>query len=215
MKNTFKLFLFAFIFLLFGCNQDEAFNTNNGSQEPPVAAAHISTTDIVEYLPEEYLQNRKAMYKDRAGNEKLLNSAFIESKEERTEFGRTYSHDRFLVRLFDESDTDFMIEVDGYGLYTQSGEVQKVIGAILMPMNPTGSSSVSVLFEDGQPIVTQFDDFRETVSFFGKSFEKVYLSISTFSVHDSFSEIHFNFTEGVVAFRDKNDEMWIFDRFIE
>lgn len=217
MKNIIKIFIFGVLLLSLGCEQDDTAGTkstinNNGEL---INADHISVHDLLDFLPDGYMNRVDLIYKDQSGSEKKLKTAFIEGQRERTEYGRKYTYDNFVVRLFSEDDPDFLIEIDGYGLYRQTGEVQKVIATILMPRNPKGSSGVPVIFENGKPTVTMFDKFHESTTILGRTFEKVYFGNSWLTQYDAYSEVYFNFTEGVVAFRDAENKLWVFDRFEE
>ncbi|MEL6866721.1 MAG: hypothetical protein AAFP19_20010, partial [Bacteroidota bacterium] len=57
-------------------------------------------------------------------------------------------------------------------------------------------------------------NFRKTFEVLGRSFEDVIVKKST-QFPNAYSELDVNAAVGIVAFRDENNELWVFDRFVE
>lgn len=70
------------------------------------------------------------------------------------------------------------------------------------------TASISFNYE-GSPFLCEFN---ENVDFLGKKFESVYSSIPLEGVN-KFSELHFSNSLGIIAFKDKDNILWVFDRF--
>lgn len=200
--------------LLLGCNNEEPLPTNpaeNGNDNQFVS--HITIDEVLSYIPDELKNKTLVVFKDESGNEKKLETSFIEDVKQRTEHGASYTREIFTIRYFSADEPYFRMELTGQGLYSSKLEIKKDLNAMLMPMNPSGSSSVTIEFENGQPVVSMFSTFKENIELNGKAFKNVFFSNSSLTPYDSYSEISVNSTEGVVTFRDETNTLWVFDRF--
>ncbi|MEZ4980872.1 MAG: hypothetical protein R2769_04645 [Saprospiraceae bacterium] len=98
--------------------------------------------------------------------------------------------------------------------YSPTGILSIYLNGILMPGNPMGSTTATIGFSNGEPIVAMWDDFREHVIFNGKSYNDVYITIGKNGLErkESYSEIDLNSELGVVAFCDEKNTLWNLDR---
>ncbi len=93
----------------------------------------------------------------------------------------------------------------------QDGTIVKVYGAALMPLDDSGCTWLILHFENGIPVVLSPDRFHESLTLHRRTFENVFFSKS--EQYDIYTEIYVNATQRVVAFRDENNDLWVFDRF--
>ena len=182
-----------------------------------VSGTHISIDDLVALLSPALKKPNLALYKNAAGEEKWIKTAFGEIIQTRNEYGENYTHSSFTVAYVDEEEPGTSMGSDGLGLYKADKTVSKTIGAIRLRLasqsESSGFSGVYFSVENGRPIVTQFDHFHETFEVNGKTFKDVYQGYRSIDVFNHDSEINLNLSEGIVAFQDENNVMWVFERF--
>jgi hypothetical protein len=184
-----------------------------------IASTHISIDELVAYLPESLRKKNTVLYKNEDGAEMWLQTEYTKFTQARTEYDLTYTHDNFKVQFRKDEDPNFYMDMHGYGLFTGDKKVQKVVGAQILPpailASSSGSVSVLIRFETNSttPMVTIYDNFEESLILQNKVFKNVYTAVNSYNPNNAYSEIKINSNEGIVAFRDKNDVLWVFERF--
>ncbi len=207
--NSYNLITILFIstILLLGCKNDD-----KNSTITPTINSHLNIDEVKDFLPSAYKNGSILVYKNENNEEWLLSTNYFEAIEERQFEGVMYKNDAFQASIFDSEDHSFQISISGQANYSKPYEVVKSISFDLMPLNPTGTVGVFVRFTDGQPIVNTFSNFHEKLTLNNKVFDAVYVGNSRLNGFEKYSEIYVNKNEGVVAFRDKNNDLWVFDR---
>lgn len=197
MKNIIN---FAIIFVLlfsFGCNKEITDNI-------------LMISEIKNYLPNEYRSNTTVVFKNENNEELSLLVHYKEEDKLKTLENKSYTTEEIIITLSNPLDGYFNIKIIGSGSYQKtSDEVYKSLEIGLMPFSDPGNTWNSIRFINGKPrIIT--NDFHQTITLNSNEFRDVFTRIKT---QDGFSELYFNKNEGIVAFSDRNNELWVFDRF--
>jgi hypothetical protein len=210
MKNL--LFIFSLTLFFQSCSDDSIIiDTVEGS--------HLTIGELRDYIPNNYFEEKSMVFFNESGEEWKLYSSAIESTKDRVHEGENYKIDKFEITLFDPDNLSFRIMIVGSTNYAtdQEGEVAiaKGINGMLMPFNESGNTWARISFRNGKPTMDFGEDFRESVTLNEKEFNEVFITIGKkgFEPHDAYSELDINSEFGVVAFRDENNDLWVFDRF--
>ena len=210
MKKLLILSLFLSSFFQFGCKDNVAPETPNNLIE----GTHLDIEAVKAYIPEELKAQKECVYMNELGDMKTLKVRYREQVTPRVLGGQTYKSDELEITLYDESDPLFQIAMIGSTNYKQDYTVTIGITVMLMPANPQGSILSGIRFdEDGKPIVTMFDDFSPSITLNGKSFNDCFLLTGTNP--EAYSEIYINSEVGVVAFRDADNELFVFQEYLD
>ncbi len=208
MKNPFFLLLFLITFFHYSCRDDVPPET----PDDLIAGTHLDIDVVKAYIPEELKAQKECVYVDESGNMRTLKVSYREQITPRVLNGQAYESDELEVTLYDESDPLFQIVMVGSANYKQDFSVAISLTVMLMPANPQGSILSAIRFdENGEPVVTVFDDFHTVITLGGKSFNDCFLLTGTNP--DSYSEIYVNSEVGVVAFRDANNALFVFQEY--
>lgn len=171
--------------------------------------------DIVrEFLPQSYFQKTILVYKNSAKEELKLVVNSKESSAERFFDQKKYTSEQFEITLYNPKNLLFQIILTGNTNYSNSGEIVTTLGGILMPFNSSGSTWSTIRFDNNKPTVSFGDDFHEKILLLDNEFDDVYVTIGKDgnTQHSAYSELDINSKNGVVAFRDENNELWVWDR---
>ncbi len=205
MKNVIYLIL---VMLIISCS-----NESNDIGKLSTLSQHLKIDEVKDYLPNSYFEEVAIVYKNNIGEELTLNVSSNESITEATFEDIKYRSDHFEVTLYDPENTSFQIVLTGSANHTSAG-VSVFLGGILMPFNDSGTTWSTVRFNNGEPIIVLGDDFNETIVLNDREFKDVYVAIGKqgFEQFEAYSELDINSKEGVVAFRDDMNELWVYDR---
>ncbi len=208
--KIFLKFLFL-IFLISACN-----NSEEGVFVEPTQTngSHLSIDVILNHLPAELNSNNKAVYKSEVGE--LKNMTIFEKnlvvEHNGTEFG-DYTSDKREISLFEENDLAAGIALHANTNYVPGKTtVARSLSVHLAFLNPAGMAFWMVSFDENGPIITPVDDFQPTLTLNGQVFKDCYVINGTNT--DAFSEIIVNLEIGVVAFRDINNELFVFQEYV-
>lgn len=211
MKNTILSFAILVSCLQFGCNDSITPETPTNFIE----GTHLDIEAVKAYIPEELKAQKECVYMDESGNIKSLKVRYREQVTPRVLAGQSYKSDELEITLYDESDPYFQIALLGVTNYNPSDySVIVDLTVMLVPANPQGSILSGIRFDkDGKPIVTMFDDFHSTITLNGKSFNDCFLLTGTNP--EAYSEIYINSEVGVVAFRDADNALFVFQEYLD
>lgn len=179
---------------------------------PSIQGTYLKADGANKFLPTAYKAQKKVLYKNQTGETKLLSIRFLADAVEYTWGGQTYLSDRIDVALYDETDAYFVIRVLGGANYSQNNQVVHSVAFDLMPGSEFWLLASVLLDENGkrsEPLF--FGTFLAEVELNSRKFKECFFSEN--KGKDAFSELYVNSTEGVVAFRDKNNELFVFDKF--
>lgn len=205
MKKV-EIIFWCLIFLVSSCNTDsDIIEIIEGS--------HIETTDIANYLPENYKMDKSYVYfKNSAGDERKLfirygnptaSSSFNNSEK--------FTFEQQNVALFDLEANERVVQIFGDAGYDQNRRIVKLINCALTPLNPSGSCFLFINLKNGEVDFSHPNAYNKEKKYLDKSFKDVFVGISV--QYKSYNEIAYNRYQGVVAYKDKNAEYWVFDRF--
>lgn len=202
----------------FACaNDDRQLGENQTSAEEQF----FTLKEVKEYLPEEYFSRQtKIVYKNN-NQELILEVDPVESTLDRN-FGDGSTHDSeiFEIILFNPEDLNFQIVMSAFPNLPEGNTSRATLTSTLMPLNESGSTWNTIRFENEEAIVSLGDDFYAFLELEGKNFNNVYKREGLSNPNNPaqpvvYSELDINSNEGVVAFRGSQNELWVFDRFLE
>ena len=196
---------------IIGCSSEDDIIRVNSEVE------HYRIDYIKSYLPGGYFDGSKLIYKNLNGEDLIMDTRHEESSIDRTHNGMNYKTDGFNIIMYNQQNTNMSIVLSGNVNLSAEGNVVATLGGVLMPSNQSGSTWSTIRFQDGQPAISLGDDFRELYSVHGMQFANTYIKIGKNGneQHSSYSELNINSEQGVVAFRDENNDLWVFDRIEE
>lgn len=178
----------------------------------------LSITAVKDYLPSSYFNQPNLIYINELGEEWKLSTNLNESITDRIHNQISYKTEQFRITLFDPENNFFQIVLVGSTNLSNSGNTILTLSGTLMPFNPTGSTWATIRFENEQPIVSLGDNFKEEYWANGRQYKNTYINIGRNNEqdqHSAYSELNINSEQGVVAFRDENNDLWVFDRIEE
>lgn len=200
-----KLFIVLLLVSIVSCLSDTSDIVN-------VNGAHITTEDILKYIPKELRESNNYVYfKNNSGEEKKLLIKYVNNVVELVKDNEKYTTDQGIIKIYDETNNTAVSEIIGLGSFNAEGKIIKTLKVTLMPLGALGSCFILIKFSNGEVDFNSPNGFSGTVTFNDKTFNNVFTGIS---VHQSgFNEISYNNTEGIVSFKDQNSDYWVFDRF--
>ncbi len=208
MKNLLTL---AFILTILGCSQEDNLSNAEANNQ------HLKIDYIKNYLPSQYFNESTIVYKNSSGEELKMVSQPKESASDRTHSGINYTTDEFNITLYNEHNSNMTIVLSGNVNLSTQGNIVATLSGVLMPFNTSGTTWSTIRFENSKPTINLGDDFRETYIVLNKEFSNTYVTIGQngSEQHSAYSELNMNSDHGVVAFRDENNDLWVFDRIEE
>ena len=188
-------------------------NSETSTQDNSIEGSHLDIDAIKKFIPDGLKSEKKCKYINESGTIKEVQVRYTEEITERELESESYKSDELEITLYDEMDEKFQIVLIGSTNYDADYSVVVGLTILYMPANPTGTILSSIRFDEGgEPIVNTYDDFRSSISLNNKTFKDCFVITGTNP--DSYSEIYINSEVGVVAFRDKANELFVFEEFI-
>lgn len=190
-------------FCVLSCSKD----VNNSS------GIIINIQDAINFVPSIYFSNPNIIYKNEFGEKKIISATSIENLI--IEYSNPkYKTEQFEVTLYDKDDSRFKIVLIGSGNLFESTELVTLV-TMLMPFNPSGSTTTTFRFHDSTPSLIPGVLFHSEMNLYGSDFKDVYQSFGMNGniQYDSFSEVLYNKTIGIIGFRDESNQLWVFDSF--
>jgi len=200
--------LLLFAFLLTTCTKSD----DEGPEEEPVLEDFVLADDVDRFLPREYYEGRNIVFVNEEGLEWVFMTQHKRSTEERTHHAHTFETEVIDVDLFDHKNSGFQIKLSGSAYYYGENTFQNHLTlGFKTPNSPFTINNFVLRFIDGEPEQSGFTNYRPTLTLLQRPFNGVYRfrASNTFS----YSEININEDFGVIAFRDRFDFLWVFDRF--
>lgn len=211
MRNSQCLFILILSSIIFvQCDKKEQKGTNDlySSDET------INIDEVLSFTPSYLLGTSTIIYKNSIGEKMVLKSTSGSEIVKGKVGDIDYSSQSFETRLYSESDALINITLKGSGNPYIDRTVVKSLTIMLMPFHPSGNLFLTINFKDGEPsndLLTPTE--LQTIELLGKSFERVFKGKKEES--DSYSEIYFSPLDGIIAFRDGDNELWVLDEVIE
>ena len=188
------------------CSETEQVDDNLITLEP------IHLDDIKKLIPSSLLSDSKVSYKNVNGEEKTLSVFFDSIIREVSVNDIKYMQERFSIAFQDSSDLTFRMDLSGNGVYTNEFAVEKTISAFLMPGH-SASSSITIDTRNGKIVINEHVDHRDAITLNMTTFTNVFIGKNDFNETGRYDEIMLNLEVGIVAFKDGNKKLWVFDRF--
>lgn len=211
MKLTLSPISLVILTILFiQCNKNEVHENN----ENKLGNETISIDDVMQFMPGHLLKESTLLYVNSDGNKMELKSVSTKSVRKHKNGEIEYSTETISTRLYSEINHIFNITLTGSGHGQRDGTYTKSLLLTLMPMIPTGNLFFSITLNNGEPINDLFTpDEIESIELLGRSFERVFKGMKNDS--DTYSELFYSPVNGVIAFRDENNDLWVLDEVIE
>lgn len=206
MKNIIRLIVLTISMI--SCNEI----TNE-----PTTIEHLTIDNIKEYLPIEYFVDNEIIFINHLGEELAVKIHPSESTQEKSFNGTNFNADEFEIAMYIEDQAEFRLYLVADVDYNETG-LSRALTGLLMPTNEGGSTLASLKFEEkSTPMINAWlNNYYEIISLNGKPFSDVFVFRGMHDgnqLFDAYSELDLNSEVGVVAFRDHDNVLWVFDRF--
>ena len=203
MKN---LILLICLCLLISCQKETSL------EETSIELENLTIESLDALLPlSESDAKTKAIFFNENGEEITFDFAIEEHEEVKKLKSNSYRTEEFSAVYKNKWITDYYLCFTGFGNYSRVGApptfgISASIHQMVEPMNTLLS-----LNDKGIPIVAMH---YETIELLDKEFTNVYSNFIA-SEFTAFSELYYNPTYGIVGFRDREDELYVFKEFEE
>ncbi len=203
MKNLLYLLVFSALFFNFSCSGDDEGVT------PPIEGSHVEINDLKAFLASEIKSESNVRYVNPQGSVKMTQIDYKESTEDLSLDGQSYTSDKFTVSLSEGAGGDYLINLVGTATFDS-----KAFNVLLVPGNGTEPVRGEISYDhiNGDAIgSTPNGEFIASMDLGTRTFTDVFKFER--AIESSFSELYVNEENGVVAFRDGSNVLWIFDGF--
>ncbi len=160
-------------------------------------------------LSESNSKTKVGFYNEK-GDEILFDFIIEEEIKEKKVGSESYFAEEISGSYINESINDYSLYFTGSGNYTSKNESNLFVSAGINQFVEEGVSALS-LDEEGTPI---FAIFYDNIQLLDKEFEAVYSNRIDPNA-TSFSVIYYNATYGVIGFKDREDDLYVFKEFMD
>ena len=206
----YALCLFLSILLFVHCNKNEPKNLN----EMEYSGDTISIDEVIAFVPDYLFKPTSLIYKNASGESlELKTVSLIEIKKRKIDNVESVT-ESFEIRLYSESNEVFNITLAGSGMAWTDGSIVKSLNVVLMPFYPGGDLYLEISFRGGK-VENDLGSPSEipSLELLGRSFDRIFKAKNEDS--NVYSEIYFSPIDGVIAFRDESNDLWVLDEVIE
>ena len=214
MKKIIYFLNLLTIVFIFSCKKDKIDNVVT----PPVAitpqytlkeGAYINIDEVKKLVPEAYKKQKKIVYSNSKGQLMTIGIKYEENDKRPSQYnGINYTYDQFYITLYSEADQNLLIQFSGGANFADDTVVVKGLTIIIMPYMISGID----IDRNGEPDKGfGLAEYAANKTLNGKNFKEVFTSKN--EVEKAYSEVCYNKEFGLVAFRDKNGELFVFERF--
>lgn len=197
-----------FFFLIVSC----VTLTCKSSDEDLMSMPDFLTTDNAkELIPlSSYGTASKVIFKNEEGVEKPLNITIEESQEESMINDFQYTIDQLAIILYDESNADYKINVIATATYSSMNSHIEFLNIILFNIQPANGNIIPTIKVESnkEPLLGTLEP---EVQLLDKTFKDVYTNFD-FSETAAYSKIYYTVQYGVVAFKDFEGKLWVYER---
>ncbi len=203
-----KLIIFTFVVLFWSCQKETPVVENSNE------LATLKIESLKKLLPlTEISSKTKVVFYNEERKEIVFDFELEEELKEKIVASKPYFAEKISGSYINESIHDYSLYFLGTGNYNNHNNT---IGSNLFVsagITQFVESAVTKLSLDdtGTPIIAQYYDTKQLLD---KEFENVY---SNFIVSEftSFSEIYYNATYGIIGFKDRQDDLYVFKEFVD
>jgi hypothetical protein len=201
MKN---FLLFAILILAFA---------NCKVTEKALDGSHLTIEGPRKYIPFQYSTKQNICFTAENGESKCLRISYSDKTVEKQNESLQYSAEQIYIFLVDSVDTEVTILFSGGTNYWGVDQKKSIyVGCDLLNSDKCTWPFAFQVDKKGNPISDAFTKIEPTKTLNGKVFQEC-ITIKNFRCSDQYSEMVVNSEFGVVAFRDKNNELFVFDKF--
>jgi hypothetical protein len=213
MKKITYLLSLLMISIIGSCKKDKMEASSPTIQVTPQytlkEGININIDDVKKLVPENYKKEKKIVYGNSKGNLMTLGVKYVELNKSPSVYnGINYTHDEFYFHLYSETDKNLSIQFNGGANF--AGDTILVKSMIIL-ISPYLLTSIQ-LDRNGEPAKQFiFGQFSESIVLNGKIFKNVFSDQN--EQEKSYSQVCYNSEFGLIAFKDKNGELFVFERF--
>lgn len=200
-----KSIIFIFVISFFSC-QKEVIPVEN-----PNELQTLRIENIKNLLPLTASNSKtKAVFYNEDGNEIVFDFIFEEELKEKKVESKSYFAEEISGSYINESISDYSLYFVGSGNYLTSDESNLFVSA---GINQFVEPVVSLLTLDaeGTPVLATYYD---KIQLLNKEFEAVYSNLIA-PEFTTFSELYYNATYGIIGFKDRADDLYVFKEFAD
>jgi hypothetical protein len=181
--------------------------------EKAIDGSHLTIEGPRKYIPFQFSTKQSVCFTSENGKSKCLQLIYSDKAIEKQNESLKYSAEQIDIFLMDSVDTDFIILLTGGTNYWGIDQQKSIfIGCDLIhPKKCTWLYSFQV-DKRGKPISDFITKIEPSKTLNGKTFSQC-ITIKNYQCSDKYSELIVNSDVGVVAFRDKYNELFVFDKF--
>ncbi len=213
MKNIFYIALTSLA--LFSCNKDiKKLEPDSPTNTDPVLSEKIYLSEkIKNMIPTEYRTLRYAIFKNASNEYKYMYINYKQDEEIRRIGDTFYKSEYISVTLSETEKPDFYsyyISVGANGSYAEDTKLP--IWWMTIQIHSFKHSGILPMIDIDDSGKTRIGKLLETHQLLDKAFSNVYVNY-LMKPQDQFSEIFYNFKEGVIGFYDRENHLWVLDRY--
>ncbi len=202
------------IFLLVACTKDDPKEESPTNNEP-LQTLEIDET-IYSHIPlQEFKTSASIVFVNGANNSKKLNINYEEGyKTQIWNASEPYEAQFISITLIEQGNSrEYNIDIDLQASYRafNRNEWQTSLSVALVNEVNSGLIPWVTAILDGKMLNPKSD--MNEITIHNRGFNDVYLSSLLTRGVSSYGELYYNKDVGVVAFMDKNNEVWRFERF--
>ncbi len=216
MKKIYQiLFILSVLLLNFFCKKEVVNNTIN---EPAVLLkenAHVNVDVVKKLIPEAYKQQKRVVFINKGGETRTFKIYYQDEVLKEELNGIHYTSDAFRIELQSEFDPEILIALNSSAGFKSKTEIGKGLSINFQPSSSTKAwtlNTFSFLANDEIKDKILLSGYVASKDYNGKFFKDVFVSPKWDNEPIS-SEIAYNAEFGVVAYRELNNEVFVFDRF--
>jgi hypothetical protein len=216
MKHILQLILLS-LFFITACKEKEPIISIPNTTSEPLAfkeGVNIPVDDLKLLIPNAYKKGKIAVFKMLNGSEIKFKIKFADSLTIKRELnGIKYTASDFKVDLVPLEKKNYTLGVKPFASFGDEKTLIKglkfgqYLGFGIAPMNSDIYCTVDGKLDKTDP----FNFYVASREFNGKVFKDVFHRKD--NTLKSYSEVAYQETFGIIAFRDENNELFVFDRF--
>ena len=197
------------IFLWFSsCTTDE--NPNSGGIPDKLPALNVDA--VVQFMPLDIYRNASEIIFKNENDQFKIMIPSVEELDQSVRFDNQIPYDTKQVNLtLKESLNDnYTINMQANASYsTISTPIQFLFGSIFSAVNAGITPTIRINQKMEPELNTQFS---ESLELLGNTYDNVYYNLIFSETNTSYEQFFYNSTQGFVAFKDENNELWVLDQ---
>lgn len=199
-----KILIFTFIVLLTSCEKEVTVTEASDKLQT------LKIDNIKDFIPLSQSSKTKVGFYNEKGDEILFDFIMEEEIKEKKLGSESYFAEQISGSYINESINDYSLYFEGSGNYTKKNEHNLFVSSGINQFVEDGVTALS-LDENGTPI---FAIFYDNIQLLDKEFEAVYSNRIDPSA-TSFSVIYYNSIYGVIGFKDRENDLYVFKEFVD